>query len=346
MSEAHPEVPQRGDSGDAARQVAADLAALRDATARNVPTVHTVLRAAERRRHEGGIRMAMMGSFRARPWVSAATAGALVVLAMLVVPLSYEKVTGHQVALSVSGANVAPDRLRGIAGEMKKALHADGVQVSGAVTNGAPMFTFATAVPAGTGIDAGAAAQAFAAELNRVGYRASARVTPIRERVTGSVYAFTRDHLIQVNVDGKSSQQIESEIRAGLTAAGITDSKVSVTQEDGGKKLQVKVEARRSSANGQAPEAPQIELTRNGQPLAGASGHGLMIREEKRKGPDGTTLIIDAQDGAKHATINVPHVETMSDAALTQTVQSQLAAAGIDAKVHAVDGRVEVEAGK
>jgi hypothetical protein len=343
MSEARPDVAERRErsrqDGDADRAAAADLEALRLATARDVPTMHSVLRAAQAGSHreEGG----WMAAFKGRPWVSAAVAGAMVVVALLVIPVSYMKVTGHQVALSVSGASITPDRLRGIAGEMKQALHADGVRVEAQAKNGDVTYTLASTVPAGTGVDAGAAAKAFAGELNRLGYQATADVTPVVEKVTGSVYAYARDQVIRVSVDGKSASQIESEIRSGLAAAGITNAQVNVTEADGGKKLQVKVEAKRTSNDGREPtEAPRLELTRNGQPMAG--GKGFTIREEKRKGPDGVTLSLEVNAGDKHATIEIPHVDTMSDAAITQTVQQQLAAAGIQASVTVTDGRVEI----
>lgn len=337
---AEPSVSARRDPEDAARQVAADLEALRLATAREVPTVHTVLRTASRRPERG--EGSWMAAFKGRPWISAAVAGAVVVVALLVIPVSYDRVTGHQVALTLSGANVTPERLRGIAGEMRKALHADGVRVEANQTNDAVRYTLASTVPTGSGIDAGSAAQAFAAELSRLGYTASAEVTPIKEHVTGSVYAYARDHAIEISVDGKSASQIENEIRQGLASAGIPNAQVQVTEADGGKKLQVKVEAKKTSGDGQPAEAPQLVLTRNGQPLGGDL-HGFTVREEKRKGEDGVTLSLIVGDNGKTANITIPHADTMSDAAITQTVEQQLAAAGIQATVHVTDGRVEIQ---
>ena len=180
----------------------------------------------------------------------------------------------------------------------------------------------------------------------RLGYTATFLVTDVRERVTGSAYAYVRDQVIQVSLDGKSASQIESEIRQKLADAGVTNAQVSVT-EDGpdNQGLRLKVEAQKTaSGNEQAPESmPQLVLTRGGQPI---EGKGFTVRAEKRRTPGGTTLTLHVQQEGKTATIEVPHADTQSDAAITSQVEAQLRSAGIDAVVTVTDGHVQIEAKK
>lgn len=290
--------------------------------------------------------MATLGLLTRRPWTSAVLAGALAVVAALVVPFSYERTTGHAVAVTLSGGQLDQDYVRGIALQFKKLMHADGVSVQAETANGALTFTLSSTVPNRSGLSAAAAANAFSAELSRLGYTASAKVTPVKERVTGSVYAYARDHVIEVDIAGKSAAQIESEIRQGLADAGVTNTQVSVTKDGtDGQDLRVKVEATKT-ANGPDGGAagepmPQLVLKQGGEPIG---GKGFTVRNEMRKTPDGTTLTLRVQQDGKWATVEIPHVDTMSDAAITAQVQAQLAGAGIDANVTVTNGRVQIEA--
>jgi len=68
-----------------------------------------------------------------------------------------------------------------------------------------------------------------------------------------------------------------------------------------------------------------------------------MVRAEKRKTPDGTTLTLHVTQDGKSVDVVVPHMETLSDAAITSQVEAQLESAGIDATVQVSDGRVQVQ---
>jgi hypothetical protein len=323
-----------------------DLEALRRDSDRDLPSLESVVRTATRRpRTWEEHLMTTLKTLSRRPWTSAALAGALAALALLVVPFSYEKTTGHDVTLTLSGQNLDAGRLRGIAEQFKHALHAGGVSVQADAATGGLAFTLSATVPASAGIDAAATAHALGAELTRLGYQASAKVTPVRERVMGSVYAYARDQIIEVNIDHKTAAQIESEIRQGLANAGI-DAQVSVTEghSAGEEKLKLKVEAQKTatgtSGGGAGEAVPQILLTSGGKALG---REGFSVREEKRKAPDGVTLTLTVTDGGKTANVAIPHVDTMSDAAITAQVEAQLKAAGIDAKVSTSAGRVTIE---
>jgi hypothetical protein len=328
-------------------EMATDLEALRRESARDLPSIESIVQSASRRRHSWEERfMANFGLLTRRPWASTAIVGAVAAIAALVVPFSYERTTGHEVTLTLSGGRLDQDRVRGIALQFKKLLHSDGVAVQAEAANGALSFTLTSTAPNRAGVNVAAAASAFRAELGRLGYTAATKVTPVKERVMGSVYAYARDHVIEIDIDGKSASQIESEIRQGLADAGITNPQVSVTKDDAGHDLKVKVEATKTATAGAdqpAVEVPELVLKRGGAPL---EGNGFTVREEKRRTPDGTTLTLRVQKDGKSATIEIPHVDTMSDAAINTQVQSQLAGAGIDANVTVTNGRVQIEAKK
>ena len=289
--------------------------------------------------------MATLGFLSRRPWTSAALAGALVVLALLVVPFSYVRTTGQAVALRVSGAGLDAGRVRGIASQFKQALHAETIAVRADASDRGLTFTLSSTVPAGMGLNATLAANVLGAELKRLGYDASATVTPVRERVSGSVYAYARDQVIKVDIANKTPAQIEAEIRQGLANAGITNAQVLVTEDPavGKEGLKLMLEAKQTSTTpgdrGQA--MPQLVLEKGGVPIG--SGNGFTVREEKRRAPDGSTLSLIVGDKGRTVTIDISNIETMSDGAITARVESQLRAAGIDAHVSTSGGRVMIQ---
>lgn len=328
------------------QEMATDLEVLRRESARDLPSIESIVRTASRRPRTGKeYVMATLAVLSRRPWASTALAGALAAIALLVVPFGYERTTGQTVSLTLSGGRLDSQRVRGIALQFKKLLHADAVAVRAEDASPGATFTLSSTVPNRSGAGVAAAANAFSAELTRLGYTASARVTPVKERVTGSVYAYARDHVISIDVDGKSAAQIESEIRQGLADAGVTNAQVSVTKDGtNGEGLRVKVEATKTATgpgSTSIDQVPELVLQKGGQPIA---GKGFTVRAEKRRTPDGTTLTLHVQQDAKTATIEIPHVDTLSDAAIIAQVQSQLASAGIDANVTVRDGRVQIEA--
>ena len=171
--------------------------------------------------------MSIASTFTRRPWLATAGLIVLIAAAMLVVPVSYDRTVGHDVALTLTGVKDL-SRARDIARELEAVLGVKHVTVQAAQDAGASL-TFDAFVPVRSGVDPGARARAFAKELEQRGYAAAAVSTPKRERVAGSVYAYAKDLVIQVSTDGKSAAQIEAEIRQRLADAGITNTSVSVT---------------------------------------------------------------------------------------------------------------------
>ena len=330
---------------DAARQDQ-DFQALRSATARDPRTLdHTVRSARERRpRTWEEWLMSTMRTTKRRPWIGAALAGGLAALALLVIPISYEKTTGHDVKLTLTGPGLLVDYAGEIARQLKSALGAPNVTMAVEGDDQSETYTLEASVPARKGTNTPAVAQAFAAGLTKLGYTATAATTPRKERVSGNVYAFARDRVIQVSLDGKSAGQIESEIRQRFAEAGITGTEVSVTQDAAGKQLGVKIKAEHIQKAGDPPlteqEIPQLVLTKNGAPVTG--GKGLEVQMKKMKSAAGETLVIDVTQDGKTAQAQVPGADTMSDAALAAAIQRQLERAGLSVTVKVTNGGVEI----
>lgn len=284
--------------------------------------------------------MATFAFLKRKPGLSLAIASSLAAIALLVVPIPYQRTVGHQVTLNLSGAGVDQNRVREIAREFKGALRGDHVAVQASEVNGTMSFDLSTTVPSSAGINASAAADAFRGELAKLGCATSAKVTPVKERVMGTMYAYARDRVIEINMDGKSAGEIESEIRQRLAEAGITNAQVWVTDAGSSRSVKVKMQASGSQTLSH-DGAPELLLKKNGQSL---EGQGCTVRIEKHRTPEGTTLTLHVQQNGKSVTTEVPHVETLSDAELASQIESQLKNAGIDATVKVTNGEIEIQA--
>ena len=319
-----------------------DLHALSESTSRNLPELTTVVATIRSRRlseahgwREGFMTLAQ--GFRRRPWLASGLVGAVLVVGALVFPISYDRVTGHQITLTVDGAS-EPGQIQSIAEELRSLLGIEHVAVRATEENGKTGLVFEAA---SRNANAPAVAQAFAKGLVERGYVASAVATPIREKVSGSVYAYAVDHVIRVSVDGKSAAQIEAEIKQRLTEAGITHATVSVT-DLGDHKRKIMVEAHHERDAGQAPEPGnlQVELTKDGQPL---SGPGVRVEVRKLKSPSGVTLHISVTNAEKITSVDIPNSDAMSDAALAAAIETQLRQAGLNLNVTVTNGHVAID---
>jgi hypothetical protein len=288
--------------------------------------------------------MAQLHSIRTRPAVAAAVVGALAVLIAMVIPVSYDKVVGQDVALTVTGKGIGSAEIAGVARGLQSALHAHGVMVEAMSGGAGPCFVLHATLPKREGRDVQRATAEFARDLASRGYAASVQVRPHLERVRYPAVAYAFDQIINISVDGKSAAALESEIRDRLAQAGVPDAQVSVTDRpDGGREVKMTVE-RQAVNDGTTPPPepmPQIVLTKDGAPLAG--GEGLAVKVKKMKTNTSTTLIVEVDQNGKTATVEVPNSDTMSDAAIADAISTQLHQAGIDAKVTVTSGKISIE---
>jgi len=288
--------------------------------------------------------MALPQLVRTRPAAAAALAGALVVLVAMVVPVSYERVVGQDVALTVTGGEIGNGEIKGIAQGLKGALNAKSVMVEAVSGDGGPIFVLHAMLPKRSGADVRRATAKFASELAATGYSASVQVAPRREHVRYPAVAYAFDQIISISVDGKSAAALEQEIRDRLAEAGVPDAHVSVTDRpEGGREVRLTVERQKEGdASTTEPEPmPQVVLTKDGAPLT--AGEGISIKVRKTKADGITSLIVDVTSNGKSAKAEVANSDSMSDTALSDAINSQLERAGTDARVTCVGGKISAE---
>jgi len=333
-------------------QLDRDLAALRDLSTKEIPDLDATIQNIRRRQAAAGAErwnlrrkvMSLFESVRTRPAVAVATIAVLAVLVALVLPVSYEKVTGQDVALTVAGNGIGEADVASLARGFKGALHAGSVMVDARAEDGGPTYVLRTTMPKRSTAEIRQATANFARDLAAKGYAASVQVTPHRERVRYPAVAYAFDQIIQISVDGKSAAALQAEIQSRLAQAGVPNAQVSVTDRPGGGQ-EVKLNMQREQMGNQPvpPEPmPQVVLTKNGAPLTG--GESMTVKVQKMKDNAGaTTLVVDVTQNGKNAKATVPHSDSMSDPALAAEITSQLQRAGIMAKVTVTAGKVSIE---
>lgn len=320
--------------------IARDFAALVSETDADLPavgrTVHRARSRAERR----------AGSAWMRPLFSTLAAVALGLFVAFGLPVSFDKTVGHDVTLTLEGGGVDAARAGAIAREMKTLLGADAVRVEAQAGDAGASYRLAASLPSRDGAAVRHAAEALAGALNGAGIAARAEVTPRVERVSGTVVAYAADRAVRIATDGKSDAQIETEIRDALAAAGIGAADVSVsTAADGATKVEIGVERHSDTPGADMESMPQIILTKDGQDLRGGDGADsaeIRIRKERGEGA-AARLVMDLSKGGRSTTVEVPGVDSMTDAALRDEIQAQLDRAGIGVRVDVRDGKVTVE---
>ncbi|MGH7681259.1 MAG: hypothetical protein ACRENN_04655 [Candidatus Eiseniibacteriota bacterium] len=333
-------------------QLDRDLEALRELSTREIPDLDVTLQAIRRREAQSHAErwnfrrkvMALVHSIRTRPAVAVGTVAVLAVLVALVLPVSYDKVTGQDVALTVSGNGIGEAEVAGVAHGFKGALHAGSVMVEAGAEDAGTSYVLHTTMPKRLTTEMRQATAAFASDLAAKGFAASVQVTPHRERVRYPAVAYAFDQIIQISVDGKSSVALEQEIRARLAQAGVANAQVSVTDRpEGGQEVRLNMQQEQQGVvpGTPPPSVPQVVLTKNGAPITG--GQSMTVKVQKQKINDAVTLIVDVAQNGKNATVTVPNSQSMSDPALAAEITAQLQRAGIMAKVTVVGGKISVE---
>ncbi len=288
----------------------------------------------------------LMASFKllgARPRLAVVGAVAALAVALLVIPVSYQRVVGHDVALTLAGAGLTQDAVRDIATQFKTAMGSESVRVEAQGDDAGVVYTLTSRIPNLAGRSAKTVSDAFAHTLVAKGYDAEAAVTPVREKVSSNVYAMVADNVVRVSVDGKNAAEVEAEIAAQLAAAGVPDAQVSVTMDDDGSKIEIQVQAEHEGAvDEMVGSPPEIVLTAGGEDLGGEVSD-VQVKVRKIMSDAGSSLIIDVDRSGNTATVTVNNPETLSDAELSAEVQRQLVALGItDLSVSASEGRIQL----
>jgi len=297
------------------------LQALHRVTERDLPELGDTVRMLQARapertpqRIEEDFWMQSRRILRARPWLAGVAAAAIAAAILGIVPVSYERTTGHDVMLSLAGPAPDPQSLAQIAAEFKAALGAGDVKVRESSESSEGATTLEAYSHSRSRSEVEQTTGAFAAALGGRGLKARVQVVPRTQRVSSNVYAMAVDHVIQLHIDrnGKSPAEIEADLRAQLDAAGIPDSEVHVTQEGG--QTQIRIQA--TSNTPLHAENLQVELKADGTEAL----HPTLHRFEVHREPG------------------------MTDADVRAEIERQMREAGVQGEVFVEDGKVRIEA--
>jgi type IV pilus biogenesis protein CpaD/CtpE len=270
---------------------------------------------------------------------------AVLVIALLAVPIPYNKTVGHDITLKIDGAGIDQSHVMAIAKELKSQLEADQVQIGILAENGGRSYELRANVPTGTGINPKQVVDAFASNLEELGHSVATEVSPIVERTSTTLYAYAQGQVIEISMDGKSSAEIEEEIRQALFTAGVTMAQVSVDvteNPDGTEEVRIEVEAECADSN-PCDEHPTIRLTKEGAALDG-DFQDVAVRIKKLAADDGTTTLVAeiVRDG-QPVEVEVADADNMSDMELASALENALAQEGVSAQVDIVDGKIEIK---
>ncbi len=288
-----------------------DMEALRRTTQRDLPTqektartVHTRL---ERASREGPV-MKLVRSLRARPLITSAVAVGVVAVALLAIPISYERTVGYEAKLILT--SVDPAQAQGIASDFAKLLKTTEVNFMQDAASGT---TITARVPVRPRRVIEGLAMAYAQALEARGMGARSSVAPVTERISGSVYAAAANEIVEIHVNrqGKTNEQIAEEIREQLAAAGLPGADVQVMQN--GDQMQMRMEW-------QAP--PGDSLACQKQINVSIDGQGQEARQNQ-------------------ARIQIHASKTMTDAQLKEEIERQLREQGKEGDVVVENGKVK-----
>lgn len=298
------------------KALSADLQALRRATAVELPTMEETVRAVTRQRttREETIMSTTIRSLTQKPWLTTAAAAVVIALALLVVPVSYERTVGHDIRVSLDGTLVDQDQIQALVTDLESSLEAEGVRVRGLGDR--------TVIEVGSPIRSRDQVEASAARLTSTlageGLAAEVSIRPRVERVTGNVYAAARWRIVGLEVrrSGRSPAEVEQDLRAQLAAAGYEDPQVSVEL---------------------APDQTSIRIESTTDQ---GSGSRQLVRRMVRRG-DGGDFNVQMKD------LDYQPEPGMTDEEIRQDILRELDSQGIhDAEVTVENGRIEIRAEK
>jgi len=297
-------------SHDEKNPIREDLGALRTSTQRNLPSQDDTAWAVHARRVRAareGITMKIIRSISRRPIVATAFGIAVVAVMLLAIPISFERTIGYEARLTLP--SVDPAQCEGIASEFAKVLKTKEFNYNQDVKEGT---TISARVPVRSRRVIEGLAMAYAQALAARGISARSQVLPVTQRISGNVYAAAANEIIEIHVsrDGKTNEQIATEIREQLAAAGLPGAEVDVTQEGGQTRMQM---------TWQCPP-----------------GDTLACEKQINVSIDGS----QEQQQGQRMQFKVRSDHPMSDAEMKAAIEAQIRAQGKDADVTVQNGKV------
>ena len=253
-----------------------------------------------------------------RPWLTTALGTAAVALALLFVPISYNRLIGSELTLRLGNTEIAPGTIREIASDLRANLGAEKIRVEADAANGT---TLIAEIPDASWRRVARLALDYTRGLAERGIPAAPRVRPRFEKAHGNVYAAIAGLVeIRIQTEGKSDQEIAAEIRGQLLAAGMSDATVEVSRQDGQTQLRVEVQKTKDGGEGEGEECcPEFRIT-----LDGEEPGEPQIQTEKVQ-------------------VRVQRTEEMTDQDVIDDVQRQLHEQGVsDAEVYFENGKIQI----
>ncbi len=294
-----------------------DLAALRSVSVRDLPPLSSLNRAPAQAvpATPGGMIMSALRQLRARPWTATGLAAAVVAIGLLFIPISYQRLTGSQVTLAVSGEELGSPELQRIATELRGILHPGPMRVEA----GDRTATISFQLDDQGWKQVARIATAYARGLAERGLEARAEVKPRVETVKGTVYAAAAQVItINIQSEGKSDAEIAEEIRQQMAAAGVPDAEVEVTTDGDRRQIGIRVTKERGPDDPPEPEETEFQIS--------VDGHT----------PDPNDV------NERRVELRLQRTEGMTDEELLEQARQQLLEQGVDAEVVMENGRVKV----
>ena len=310
MNDPHTPHPSRGPEPQAP-EAAKDLELLARRSRVRLPSLSDTARAVaarETRRETMG--MGANKGVRRPAWVAAGAAAAIA-LALLFVPVSYDRTVGHELSFTVSGAQLADSDVKGLVDVLNTQIGEAPVRVS--VGDRAEILA---RFDDKSRFEVESVAKALQSELTSKGLEANYEVTPIKETVSSNVYAFAAAQWSDIRVEtaGRSDAEIENDIRSQLASMGFLIDEVSYESTADGAKM-------------------RLEAT--------APGGARVVAETAHKGEPGA----HADESINIMMLDPSEMKGKSDAEIKEMVEAQLRERGIfDAVVTVENGKIEVSA--
>jgi hypothetical protein len=265
----------------------------------------------------GGILMNTWNRLKGHPWLTTGLVAATAAIALLFIPISYQRVTGSNVTLSLAGENLGPPEIQRVAQEIRGILQAGPIRVEA----GDDGFTLNTSVEDRAWKQVARLALAYTKGLAERGIQAESRVTPRFEKAQGTVYAAAFNNIVEIRIqsEGKSDAEIAAEIQSQMLAAGLTNAEVSVQSEGDHRRIEIRAEKECGPDDPPCEESePEFRISIDGK----EPGEGDVDQ--------------------RRVELRLNRTEGMTDEELLEQARQQLSEQGVDADVTMENGKVKV----
>ncbi len=159
-----------------------------------------------------------------RRWFKPVLVGAFAALLLLVIPISYERTTGHTVTMDLAIPNYHDGQIQTLANELADVLEATELRIEPRLGHEG-QFALIASTDSKSGPYVKRVSNAFAAAVGERGIDAEASIEPVRTEISSNAYAFGRECVLRLSLDtaGRFEDEIEEDIRQQIIASGCCD---------------------------------------------------------------------------------------------------------------------------